>query len=212
MKTSRIIITFAIMCLVTSLVLAACGTETPTTTPTTPPTNTTNPTTPPVSTTNPTTNPTTSTPAAWWSAGIACVTCHASQVASFDDPSLSAYAHAQAGHEDCEDCHGLTNLQEAHKGPMTVPPSYFSRNYTQDFCLACHGTYQDIALLTAGSTAFETPAGDFINPHERVDENHADNVECYSCHKSHSAYDAINYCYNCHHERELISCNNCHDH
>ena len=144
----------------------------------------------------------------WWSQDMDCSGCHAGHVESMTDSSLLAYAHAQAGLDQCLACHELADLEEAHDRPATVP-DFIARQYSQDSCLKCHGTYESLAELTADSTIFEKPDGSFANPHQWQGEPHEENIECYNCHKIHIEWDTTRYCYSCHHTEDL-ECYTCH--
>lgn len=105
----------------------------------------------------------------------------------------------------------------------TVPPSKPnpSANTTvgKDFCLGCHGPFDD---LTAAPTTFTAENGDQINPHRYVPHNRTGAqgvVECTKCHHPHplpltskaglpkaNAY----WCYSCHHTHEFLPCKTCH--
>jgi hypothetical protein len=128
------------------------------------------------------------------------------------DSELLAYSHVQVGIDECTSCHELTTMEEVHSDVMPTQTFVKTRKYPQEFCLGCHGTYADLIALTADSTVFEATDGRYFNPHEPPTEEHDENVDCYKCHKVHTTFDPITYCYGCHHAGELSSCNTCHDH
>jgi hypothetical protein len=86
-------------------------------------------------------------------------------------------------------------------------------------CLACHGSYDDIAAATAD---FKTSSGETVTPHQYVPhEEKTDIPECIECHKPHPIPleskeqvvkpNNIEWCYtSCHHVKNLQPCSACH--
>jgi hypothetical protein len=86
-------------------------------------------------------------------------------------------------------------------------------------CLACHGSYDDIAAATAD---YVTPSGETVTPHQYIPHKENPEIpECVECHKPHPIPpeskeqvvkpDNIDYCYNsCHHIQNLQPCSTCH--
>jgi hypothetical protein len=86
-------------------------------------------------------------------------------------------------------------------------------------CLACHGSYDDIAKATADYTA---PSGETTTPHRYVPHDDKEGIpECTECHTPHEIPledvstvvipDNVDWCYDsCHHVRNLQPCSNCH--
>ena len=86
-------------------------------------------------------------------------------------------------------------------------------------CLACHGSYDDIAKATAD---FKTANGEVTTPHRYVPHDDPEGIpECTECHTPHEIPlqdvskvvkpDNINWCYDsCHHMRNLQPCSACH--
>jgi hypothetical protein len=86
-------------------------------------------------------------------------------------------------------------------------------------CLACHGTFDEIAAATADYVA---PSGETVSPHQYVPHAEKKDIpECIECHKPHPIPpeskeevvkpDNIDWCYNsCHHMRDLQPCGACH--
>jgi hypothetical protein len=86
-------------------------------------------------------------------------------------------------------------------------------------CLACHGTFDEIAAATADYVA---PSGETGSPHRYIPHAEKTDIpECIECHKPHpippeceeqAAEPAnIDWCYNgCHHVRNLQPCSACH--
>lgn len=152
-----------------------------------------------------------------------CTVCHlmASYVASMDDASLGAHAHAQEGLK-CLDCHDLEAVTQVHQQARPTPRIQ-PRTVTMDQCFGCHTdnehtSYEQVIARTEGYTI----RGEAINPHaitvdpgNRFDAHNSEAlVECSSCHKIHKPSPGIEYCYHCHHERnfdEGCSGIGCHD-
>ena len=132
-----------------------------------------------------------------------CSSCHPDAVKAEADPELLAYSHAEAG-VTCTDCHDVPDLQEIHKDftSTTTMPEFI---YEQSFCLKCHVSYAALIALTADSTAFMTPTGEAINPHD----THLGEADCNKCHRIQEKSPGIMYCYLCHHTGDL-ECGTCH--
>ncbi|WP_072774153.1 cytochrome c3 family protein [Desulfitobacterium chlororespirans] len=143
----------------------------------------------------------------WWTPDMDCALCHSSNVESMQNTKLTISVHAQEG-QNCVDCHGLATLQEAHQGATTVPGNITVR-MPKEMCFQCHGSYEELAALTADSTVLPKKDGGYANPHVRPNENHDADVECYKCHKMHKEYDNRAECLSCHHTGEL-TCYTCH--
>jgi hypothetical protein len=88
-------------------------------------------------------------------------------------------------------------------------------------CLECH-PFDEVIAASAGYTA---PGGEKTNPHRYVPHNsklEQDIPKCLQCHTGHSTIMLpkkgsidlskvnIEWCYTCHHERNLKSCKECH--
>jgi len=85
-------------------------------------------------------------------------------------------------------------------------------------CLACHGTFDDIAAATAD---YKAPSGETVTPHRYIPHTENQEIpECVECHKPHPIPpeskdqvvkpDNIDYCYSCHHMRNFQPCTACH--
>ena len=86
-------------------------------------------------------------------------------------------------------------------------------------CLACHGSYDDIAAATAD---YKAPSGETVTPHQYVPHQENPEIpECTVCHKPHpippESQDQvvkptkIDWCYvSCHHPNNLMPCSGCH--
>ena len=86
-------------------------------------------------------------------------------------------------------------------------------------CLACHGSFDDIAAATADYTA---PSGETTTPHRYVPHAEKEFIpECVECHIPHPIPpdykeqivkpEKIDWCYaSCHHAQNLQPCSACH--
>ena len=127
----------------------------------------------------------------------ACGTCHVIQpyVDSYYESDFLDNAHAQA--EDpvnCKRCHKYTipeivaELVTFIIGDYELPLR--ARKFPQENCfVGCHGSYEEIILLTKTEQEF--------NRHE----SHFGQVDCWVCHKMHRAQE--DYCTKCHSALEL---------
>lgn len=110
---------------------------------------------------------------------------------SADNPQMLAGLH-KAAEIGCTDCHEYTEetLKEEEelyvKGEYDDPP--YTREYENDFCFRCHGSYPEIRDMTK---EFAEKWG--RNPHE----SHMGEIGCYECHKAHQASKFV--CAECHH-------------
>lgn len=130
-----------------------------------------------------------------------CATvCHrpmASYYESWKGGNLLAATHAKAKLE-CLDCHEATLSQQMKEGIAFVTGNYTlplpeSRIGTKEFCLKCHGTYEELAEATEGYDA----GG--VNPHD----SHYEDPDCYQCHRMHTQ--STLFCTKCHQGMKLPS-------
>jgi len=146
-----------------------------------------------------------------WSPDADCTGCHTSEAASQQDPSCQAARHADL---PCGQCHTeAAVLADAHEGVKVgdrMPKKASMETVDQQTCVDCHGTYADLALRTASSTALTDQNGTVVNPHA-VPSNakHDANITCMSCHTMHAPMDAGKFCTSCHH-RGIYECGTCH--
>jgi len=87
----------------------------------------------------------------------------------------------------------------------------------KSMCLACHGSFDDIAAATAG---YKAPSGETGTPHRCVPHKEKTDIpECVECHKPHPIPPEsevekpkdIEWCYTgCHHAKNLQACSTCH--
>ena len=141
------------------------------------------------------------------------------------DPAKDAAATdglsvAQAGmiasiHPDqCTVCHSdtdaLTELHVNAKGTARQKSARLKNAVQNETCLACHGSYEELAKATADSTVLTDEQGRTGNPHDIPQvPGHDDPVACTSCHAVHKEYEPMRYCTGCHHEGGF-ECNTCH--
>lgn len=135
-----------------------------------------------------------------------CASCHKAYVESMKNPKMLVNKHS-AMIKDCFGCHKESDLKTAHAKVTALQKKFFrQRKYPNDMCLKCHGSYESLIEKTKDSKAFVTTQGIAINPHD----THVGHVECYNCHKMHKDKPPIEYCYGCHHPRQLNNCKDCH--
>jgi len=88
-------------------------------------------------------------------------------------------------------------------------------------CLWCHGfAYEEVQALTVNYVY----QGEVVQPHAFLDmaltnpHNTTKGIDCLNCHDEHEVPEPVgtvkkanlNYCINCHHTGEMISCSFCH--
>lgn len=135
-----------------------------------------------------------------------CGVCHQAYVDSMGNDTFLGGKHHDAT-EDCFECHEKNGVVTAH-AKVTGPPGklFRQRKYPNESCLSCHDGYEDLVENTKHSKALITVDGKVINPHD----THVGKVECFNCHKMHKDKPPIEYCYGCHHTRQLNHCKDCH--
>lgn len=154
-----------------------------------------------------------------WTMESDCAICHTSEAASATDTSCPQAVAHEAESLVCADCHTQEDvLSTAHadvKFGDKVATKATVASVDPETCIACHGTMEDMAAKTAGSTALTDDKGTTVNPHERpAGEKHEQNpATCTDCHNDHSKdlpKDAMKYCAQCHH-RGTFECGTCHE-
>lgn len=98
-----------------------------------------------------------------------CRECHGEPESSLSGKMSSSHAHNLAG-VGCADCHG---------------PGEPSADVPKDQCLACHGSPQEVAKLTADQKP---------NPHDSI--HYGPDLDCDLCHHLHRKSE--NFCNQCH--------------
>jgi hypothetical protein len=122
-----------------------------------------------------------------------CAKCHLIEpyVESWKNSDFLDHKHEQSG-VACLECHQVTVQQEKkhlakfNKKAYKVPLE--EREYSNDLCFRCHGSYQEIIERTKDYKG----KGLSRNPHE----SHYGEIDCNLCHKAHRA--SIDYCSQCH--------------
>lgn len=154
-----------------------------------------------------------------WSYDSDCSMCHATETSSMEDAACLASTHAAQGNT-CQTCHSdEAGLSEAHvdaTAELAAKRATKLRSTTieEKACLACHGSYEELAEKTAASTVLTDAEGKVVNPHAIPEnEDHAA-TDCSSCHAMHSSEPASetapDYCISCHHAN-VFACHTCHD-
>ncbi|MEG0375722.1 MAG: cytochrome c3 family protein [Raoultibacter sp.] len=152
-----------------------------------------------------------------WTADADCATCHTTETASMTDSSCLAFIHEKEG-TTCSTCHTDTaGLASAHKDATNSEAVKVKKltatSIDENICFSCHGSYEDLAIKTAGSSTLTDSNGTIVNPHAMpAIEDHA-KTTCASCHTMHTAEpttkSAPDYCSSCHHAG-VYECNTCH--
>ena len=155
-----------------------------------------------------------------WTPDVDCAQCHSAQVATLDDESCGASAHAAM--LGCTSCHtDIDNLEHAHRDYLTSTKQPTKIKYAfieTDFCLSCHESWEALAEKTADSTACTDDMGTVVNPHALPDVADHESIRCTNCHTMHESQDnealrssAYHACVQCHHTDEFVSCTTCHN-
>jgi len=151
---------------------------------------------------------------------LSCNICHTIRpyVESYYDSEFSDNAHYEAD-VGCKDCHAASPLESAREAFNYVAGNYENplpeSRFPNENCLRCHRSYDSLIQQTEHYTvdgvslnphAYKVDT-ELLNPHD-TDEGE---MECYYCHRSHKESPGIDYCYSCHHTRDLVSCTECHE-
>lgn len=141
---------------------------------------------------------------------------------SSDGESVDSQAPLATHHVGvvCMTCHNdEEGLREAHEG-VTKPKTVRRLKWTfvtTDACLACHGSWEDIAEQTQDSTLCTDSRGTVVNPHGAPESHiNGDNayLHCYDCHDMHNSEDVAektkSACSTCHHA-DVYECHTCHE-
>lgn len=122
-----------------------------------------------------------------------CASCHVIKpyVQSWKSSDFLDHKHSKAG-IGCLECHQLTDKQEKENVTKFRSESYKTslsqREYPNDFCLRCHGSYKEVAERTKNYQKKDLTQ----NPHE----SHNGEINCNLCHKSHKP--SVDSCSECH--------------
>lgn len=146
-----------------------------------------------------------------WSASSNCISCH--------DDQLS---HQTEWHNaiECISCHNdEESLSKVHsdgyenkKAPIRLKQT----SVDEETCTGCHDNYEQLAVLTADSTACTDSQGKTVNPHEAkyLTASHEAAITCAGCHEEHTdkqvTDSAPQVCITCHHQK-VYECGTCHE-
>ena len=152
-----------------------------------------------------------------WTMESDCSLCHTVEAEGAADPACpQAKAHEA---QVCGDCHTMeSELSNAHadvKFGDKAPTKATAVTVDPQSCIDCHGSMEEMAAITASSTALTDSNGVTVNPHERPEGSKHDEhpATCTDCHNNHSRdlpKDAMKYCAQCHH-RGVFQCGTCHE-
>ena len=158
---------------------------------------------------------TTSAVAFEWTADADCSLCHSTELDSLSDSSCTASSHSSL---ECTTCHTDTEgLVTAHEDVTMDDTDGAKRlkktEVSEETCLSCHGSYEELAELTADSTVLTDNNGTVVNPHDLPDVENHESITCTSCHEMHSGVSieesAMDKCTDCHHS-SVFECGTCH--
>lgn len=145
-----------------------------------------------------------------------CENCHTVETTSSSDSSCLAAKHAMQSPTDCATCHAdESGLKEAHAS-VTIgdkaPRSLKKTRVSDETCMGCHPSYEELAVATANSTVFTDANGMVVNPHLATNTNpdHQEAFSCGDCHGMHKASDPQKFCTTCHHTG-TYECGSCHE-
>ena len=134
----------------------------------------------------------------------ACGTCHLIEpyVKSYYESDFLDNAHWRVteGPVKCKDCHITTLDQIALEGINFITGNYeiplVQRKYQQEFCLSCHGSYEEIKELTKGlatkGVIFDVNENRYREVEFNRHDSHYGEIDCWVCHKAHRAQE--DYC------------------
>ena len=150
-----------------------------------------------------------------WSPEADCAACHTTEASSREDSTCLASLHVAS---KCTDCHAATDeLAAEHEGKTAedrLPKRLAKTDVSQDQCLSCHISYEDLAAKTANYQGLVDSEGTVVNPHALpASDDHAD-IACTDCHAMHAkdadpAKDGKTTCIGCHHA-DVFACGTCH--
>lgn len=154
-----------------------------------------------------------------WTMESDCATCHTTEAASATDSACPQDVAHEAEGITCVQCHtdeAVLSTEHANVTYADKPASKATVDTVDpQTCISCHGDLDEVAKLTADSTALTDDKGTTVNPHERPKGERHDEVPatCTDCHNNHSkdlSKDAMKYCAQCHH-RGVFECGTCHE-
>ena len=150
-----------------------------------------------------------------WTPDADCALCHAEEGSSLASIPCPA---EKDGNRACVTCHAdEASLSSVHEGKTTgdkMPKKLKATEVASDTCESCHGTYAELAVKTAASTALTDSKGTVVNPHDLPGNAEHESLACADCHQMHSDGDAAKTapkaCSSCHHAG-VYECNTCHE-
>ncbi len=134
------------------------------------------------------------------------------------------YIHYSTNAEDSDDitclsCHEIDTLRRLYLlfDLDAIEQANMEMASSNEACLVCHGSYEELAALTAGYREFIDLENNIANPHEFGGGLNAEHkvALCSSCHTSvhhfsNALYSAYIYCWDCHHAG-VFECYTCHE-
>lgn len=151
-----------------------------------------------------------------WSPDADCAVCHTAQNDSYSDTACTAAMHANM---ECASCHKvddkLTSMHEGVTSDDKQPKRLKKTAVSDDLCLTCHVSYEELATKTADYKDLVDAEGTIVNPHALPETEKHNGRVCGDCHKMHEsgqdmAKNSMQYCRSCHHE-DVFECNTCHN-
>ena len=146
-----------------------------------------------------------------------CATCHETEGNSLEDTACPASNHATFS---CVTCHSdvdaLANVHDGVEYGDRVAKRLKKTEVDTSTCTdsSCHGSLEDLAVLTTASTVLTDKNGTTVNPHALPDNPDHESINCASCHDMHSdkqiSQTAPNACKGCHH-MDVYECYTCHE-
>ena len=160
-----------------------------------------------------------------WSMETDCAACHTHESAtSTSENSL----HSTHNDMSCTSCHSQEDRLATVHRKMSADISKLRRlkrtSISEDGCIACHGSWEELSNLTKESTLIRDIEGLIVNPHivrtELNATNQHDRVTCTTCHQMHTdrvhnpdttlEATANGVCETCHHA-QVYTCGTCHN-
>lgn len=159
------------------------------------------------------------TSATGWNMDIDCASCHSKEAdLASDKKCVQGVAH-EGAKLTCITCHTdeevLTEVHADVSADDKMPKKATVETVDPETCETCHGSLEEVAQLTADSTALKDDNGTVVNPHQIPEGQRHEEVPatCTDCHNNHStnlSKDAMKYCAQCHH-RGRFECGTCHE-
>ncbi len=145
-------------------------------------------------------------------------------VDSRNDDGTLLYGHYSTNEGNSEDitcisCHDLDTLRKLYLlcDSDALEQANVEMSSSNEFCLVCHGSYEELSELTADYREFIDLENNIANPHEfggGLTAEHKVSL-CSSCHTSiHRTSNALSsayiFCWDCHHAG-VFECYTCHE-